>query len=123
MASGEFATTLRVFGFAMSPHVTRIEYEAPLDDSGQEWLRVRIWTTGGQVTRFVAQYETMLDGKPAPVARYDTAHGFAHFDLLDREGTSRAPKLPLDRQLSLDDALQLAVQDLRRHWRFYRRDF
>jgi hypothetical protein len=108
---------------AMSPHVTRIEYEAQLDDSGQEWLRIRITTTDGRVTRFVAQYETMLDSKPAPVARYDTAHGYVHRDLLNREGKPRVPKLPLDPQLSLDDALQLAVQDLRQHWRYYRRDF
>lgn len=107
----------------MPPHVSRIEFEAPLDDSGQEWVRTRIWTAGGRVTRFMVQYETMLDGKPAPVARFDTAHGYVHRDLLDREGNPRAPKLPLDPDLSLDDALQFAVQDLRQHWRDYRQDF
>jgi len=67
---------------------------------------------GGEVAmaNFVVQHETMLDGKPAPVARFDTAQGYMHRDLLNREGKPRSPKLPLGQHLSLDDALQLAVQ-------------
>ena len=32
------------------------------------------------------QYETRLEGKWFPVVRYDTEHGFAHRDLLDKKG-------------------------------------
>ncbi len=38
------------------------------------------------VLGFVVQYETKLEGKWLPVVRYDTQHGFAHRDLLDRRG-------------------------------------
>jgi hypothetical protein len=107
----------------MSPHFSSTEYEDQLDRTGQEWLRVRIWTIDGRVSRFMVQYETMINGTSFPVARYDTAHGYAHRDLLDRNGELRAPKVPIDYQYSLDDALQFAVQDLRQHWRDYRRDF
>jgi hypothetical protein len=107
----------------MSPHFASTEYEDQLDRTDLEWLRVRIWTVDGRVIRFMVQYETMINEHSFPVARYDTAHGYAHRDLLDRNGEPRAPKEPIDNEFTLDDALQLAVQDLRRHWREYRRDF
>lgn len=43
----------------------------------------------GDVLRFVIQYETRLEGKWLPVVRYDTEHGFAHRDLLDKKGKNR----------------------------------
>ena len=62
------------------------EYEFPLDEEAQEWLRIRLTRTGGEVDAFTVQYETTIHGKRLPVARYDGAHGRAHRDLLDRMG-------------------------------------
>jgi hypothetical protein len=99
-----------------------VEYEDALDDAAQEWRRMRIWLAGGQVVRFTVQYETTIAGARVPVVRYDTAHGFAHRDRLDRRGRTIA-KDELGRGLALADALTLADRDLRQNWRRYRRDF
>jgi hypothetical protein len=104
------------------PHVTEITYDDPLDDAAQEWRRVRIWLEDGRVVRFAIQYETTLAGERVPVVRYDTAHGYAHRDRLDRQGRVIA-KDELGRGLSLGDALVRAEQDLRQNWRRYRRNF
>jgi hypothetical protein len=106
----------------MPPHLTEIEYDDALDDAAQEWRRVRIWLEDGRVTRFTIQYETTLAGERAAVVRYDTAHGYAHRDRLDRQGRVIA-KDELGRGLSLSDALALAERDVRQNWRRYRRNF
>lgn len=96
----------------MSPHVSETTYDFPIPGTNQQdWFRVRIVTVDGRVTDFTVQYETLINGKFLPVARYDCAHGYPHRDLLNREGKPRVPKLPFAQQLSLDDALQIAVQD------------
>jgi hypothetical protein len=97
-------------------------WELQLDDSGQEWVRVHLWISGGQVTDFMVQYETTLAGKLAPVVRYDTAHGYAHRDVLDRQGRTIS-KTPLGQHTSLNDAFQDAMQDVRRHWRYYQQHY
>lgn len=108
----------------MSPHVSETTYDYPIPGTNQQdWFRFRIVTVDGRVTDFTVQYETLIDGKFLPVARYDCAHGIPHRDLLNRDGKPRVPKLPFARHLSRDDALQLAVQDLHQHWQYYRRDF
>jgi len=48
-----------------------------------------------------------------PVVRYDTAHGFAHRDLLDIKG--RVKKTPLFNQ-DYNDALSFAESDLKANW-------
>jgi hypothetical protein len=98
-----------------------VDFEDALDDAAQEWLRVRIWIEFGRVQRFVVQYETMIDERRVPVVRYDTAHGYAHRDQMFRE---REPvKTRLGDYFSLDETLQTAENDVRRHWRTYRREF
>jgi hypothetical protein len=72
--------------------------------------------------RFAIQYETTIGGERFPVVRYDTAHGFAHRDRLDRRGRVIA-KDALGAGLSLTDALLLAERDVRQNWQRYRRDF
>jgi hypothetical protein len=53
---------------------------------------------------------------------YDGSHGQAHRDLLDEAGrTVRKTWLP--DHLTLNDALQLALDDIRENWRRYRDDF
>lgn len=98
-----------------------VEFEDALDDAAQEWLRVRIWTGFGRVQRFVVQYETMIDERRVPVVRFDTAHGYAHRDEMFRD--RELIKTRLNDQLSLDEALQIAEDDVRRNWGAYLRQF
>ena len=82
---------------------------------------MRIWLEGGRVRRFVVQYETTSDEQRVPVVRFDTAHGLAHRDQMFRD---REPiKTPLGDHLSLDEALQIADDEVQRHWRTYRSKF
>jgi hypothetical protein len=93
------------------------DFPIPLDDEGLNSLRVYIETDGGQVTRFTVQYETLLDGRITPVMRCDTAHGFAHCDILGRDGaTLRKRDIKAN---SFNEALQLGMRDLRDNWRMY----
>ena len=93
-----------------------VEYEA-----AQGWWRVRIWIETGRVRRFVVQNETTIDERRVPVVRFDTAHGHAHRDQMFR---NREPiKTHLGDYPSLDEALQIADDDVQRHWQTYRRQF
>lgn len=51
-----------------------------------DYVRVRIGVEHGIVVRFTVQYETVVDEQVFPVVRYDSAHGVAHRDRLDRRG-------------------------------------
>lgn len=93
-----------------------------LDHTDLEWLRVQFTTERGRVTAFTVQYETMIDDQAIAVARYDTAHGFPHLDMLDRRGRVVA-KTRLADQPSLGAALTYAEQDMRNSWRQYREAF
>ncbi|MGH8010682.1 MAG: DUF7718 family protein [Candidatus Binatia bacterium] len=98
------------------------EYRRRLDDTGLEWIRVRFATEGGQVTAFTVQYETIIDDKPVPVVRFDTAHGFPHLDVLDRRGRvvekTRLVHLP-----TLGHALTFAQEQIQDFWPRYREAF
>jgi hypothetical protein len=72
------------------------------------------------VVSFSIQYETKLSGRWLPVVRYDTQHGFAHRDLLDRRG--RARKTPLFTQ-DYNEALTFAEHDIKSNWKGYKRQF
>jgi len=74
----------------------------------------------GKIVFFRVQYEVKISGVWYPVARYDTAHGFAHRDLLARNGTVR--KTPLFNQ-DYNDALTFAENDLKSNWRYYKKRF
>lgn len=63
----------------------------------------------GIVTGFVVQYEALIENKWRPVVRYDTAHGFAHRDLLHPGGDTEKQPLYLP---SLNLAPTFAIQDL-----------
>ncbi len=73
-----------------------------------------------RIVFFRVQLETRVGGVWLPVVRYDTAHGFAHRDLLDQKG--RAEKTPLFNQ-DLNDALTFAEKDLKTNWRYYKQRF
>lgn len=88
--------------------------------TGDVQLRHRHAREHGRVTSFTVQLELSWRGAWQPIVRYDTAHGFAHRDLLQPDGS--AVKTPL----GLGDwnvALTVAVDDLKANWRWYREQF
>lgn len=99
-----------------------IEYEVPLDDEAREWFRFRAVTGRGQVLGFVAQYETTIEGERIAVIRYDTAHGRAHRDQLDRRGRE-IDKIWLPADVGYKGALEIARRDLGDNWPAYKRAF
>lgn len=76
--------------------------------------------SGKWVTQFSVQIELWIHAHWQAVVRYDTAHGFAHRDLIHADG--RIDKTPLHVG-SLNEALTVAENDLRANWASYRRGF
>ena len=70
--------------------------------------------------QFVVQYEAQIHGQWQPVVRYDTAHGFAHRDLLHPDGRADKQWLPW---MAFSVAMTYATQELKTEWRRYRRAF
>jgi hypothetical protein len=102
--------------------MTTRERRQRLDDRAVDWLRMRFTTARGQVASFTAQYETVLDDTVLPVVRYDTAHGFAHRDRLNRRG-ELVENRALPSSMSYAEALNFAERDIRLNWRRYKREF
>jgi hypothetical protein len=74
----------------------------------------------GEILSFVIQYETKLEGKWLPVVRYDTEHGFAHRDIVDREGNKhKTPMFTKD----YSEALTFAEYDIKSNWKVYKKAF
>ncbi len=59
-----------------------VEFRRLLDDANA--LRVKFEVERGQIVRFVVQLECQIEeeGEWIPIVRYDTAHGYAHRDIL-----------------------------------------
>lgn len=74
----------------------------------------------GKIVFFRVQYETRINDIWYPVVRYDTAHGFAHRDLLNIKGDME--KTPLFNQ-DYNDALTFAESDLKTNWEYYKKRF
>ena len=97
--------------------MNEIEFIYQLSPDLQDRLRVRALKSRGGIVSFVVQYEAFIRGKWRAVVRYDTAHRFAHRDVLHPDGS--VAKQPLNFQ-SLNLAFTFAVQDLKSLWRWYR---
>ena len=74
----------------------------------------------GKVVYFRIQYETMVEDEWYPVVRYDTGHGFAHRDLINRRGRVRKTPLFIS---DYNDALTFAESDLKANWEIYKERF
>ena len=61
-----------------------------------------------------------LEEKWLPVVRYDTRHGFAHRDLLDKNGKKQ--KTPMFTE-DYSEALTFAEYDIQSNWRIYKERF
>jgi len=97
--------------------VDEIDFVYPLSSELQDRLRVKATKIKGKIVSFVVQYEALIQGQWRAVVRYDTAHRFAHKDILHPDGS--VDKQPLDFP-SLNLAFTFAIQDLKSLWRWYR---
>ncbi|NHZ71998.1 MAG: hypothetical protein GWP17_02805 [Aquificales bacterium] len=79
-------------------------------------LRVRFATTRGKIDGFVVQLESFINDKWHPIVRYDTAHGFAHQDVLHPFDDVKKSGLVSQ---NYNEALTYAIQDLSENWDFY----
>ncbi len=80
-------------------------------------------TDKGKVAAFSVQYEVLYENDWKPVVRYDTAHGYAHKDLLWPDGTQEKIFMGI---ADFNEALTLADKDIDENWvrykeRFFRR--
>jgi hypothetical protein len=56
------------------------------------------------------------------ICRYDTAHGFAHLDILD-ENRKVINKIPMSGSLSYKEAVTYAIDDLKENFQKYWKDY
>ena len=75
----------------------------------------------GKIVYFSVQLETWIEEKWYAIVRYDTSHGFAHRDLLNKKGET-VTKTPIFVH-DYDDALTFAESDLRANWIIYKERF
>ncbi len=95
-----------------------VEYQKRFDDGNRS--RVEFTTERGKILKFAVQLECYFAGRWHPVLRYDTAHGFAHRDILRPKKDAIKEKLDLP---GYDEALTFAIDDLNRNWLQYRRRY
>ena len=95
-------------------------YRVRLRDE-QDFLRVLIQVERGVVLRFVVQYEAVLDGATYPVVRYDSAHGAAHRDILDRTGRVIDKHWIFNKTYA--EVATDAIADIKANWPTYREAF
>jgi hypothetical protein len=76
-------------------------------------------TLRGRVTNFVVQLEVEAEGQWKPVIRYDCSHAFVHRDCYNLRGKQRKEEL----NLSYEEALTFADEDIDDHWDLYRLNF
>jgi len=96
------------------------EYLYDLSPEQRDRLRVGFEREKKTIVRFVVQYEAEIAGQWRPIVRYDSAHGFAHRDLIHPDRTVEKQPLPW---MSFAVALTYATQELKTHWRRYRQAF
>jgi len=97
-----------------------IEYLIYLTAESTDRLRVYAQKESGEILEFVVQYETLISEKWQPIIRYDTAHGFAHKDIIRPDG--KTIKQPLFFE-TFNLAFTYATIDLKANWKKYRETF
>lgn len=95
-----------------------VEFRRLFDD--QNAARVSFETERNRVLGFMVQLECLFGDDWHPVVRYDTAHGFAHRDLLHPSGETEKKITPVR---DFNEALTFAIQDLTKNWETYRRRY
>jgi len=85
--------------------------------SGEDRKRHEHTIDKGKVIGFVVQYEVLIMEEWKPIVRYDTAHGFAHKDLINPDGSKEKIFLGT---ADLDEVLSLADKDVNENWERYK---
>ncbi len=93
------------------------EYVIPLGENARK--RHYHETDKGKVTGFSVQLEVFVNTMWRVVIRYDSAHGFAHIDQYYLDGK----KIKKELHLKLNEALNLADEDIKENWKVYQRAF
>ncbi len=97
-----------------------IEYLIYLTSESKDRLRVSAQKEKGEILEFVVQFESMISGQWHPIVRYDTAHGFAHKDVIKPDG--EVVKQPLFFE-TFNLAFTFATLDLKANWKHYKDDY
>ena len=85
------------------------------------WIEIERTTVAGRITSFRVVMIMEIHGKKYCIARYDTAHGYAHRDVLGRIEGLRG-KLPAP-MLNYNQAFRYAVRDIQHNADNYLADF
>jgi hypothetical protein len=93
------------------------EYVIPLGENARK--RHYHETDKGKVTGFSVQLEVFVNNLWQVLIRYDSAHGFAHIDQYYLDGE----KIKKELHLKLNEALNLADEDIKENWKVYQRAF
>ncbi|OIO72863.1 MAG: hypothetical protein AUJ85_09155 [Elusimicrobia bacterium CG1_02_37_114] len=73
-----------------------------------------------RIVDFKVQLEVFLKNRWYPIVRYDTAHGFAHRDIIHFDG--RIEKIPLFLN-NYNETLNFADTDIKMNWQLYLKRF
>jgi hypothetical protein len=87
----------------------------------KSYLVVEFRTVDGRVVSFVVRLMLISDDVEKCVARYDTAHGCPHLDVVDQQGHLLEKKWLLG--MSLAEALRFAINDFRLNYASYIKNF
>ena len=94
------------------------EYFRLLDDENR--IRVKFYTERGRVDKFSVQYESHIEGSWEAIVRYDTAHGFAHKDVMMPNGSQKKESVDVG---DFGSAMTYAQEDLLQKLEQYRDDY
>jgi len=94
-------------------------YSFWLDESA--YVVVEFATVDGRVVSFVVRLMLVRGNSEKCVARYDTAHGCPHLDLVDTRGRLLEKEWLLG--MSLAEALRFAVNDFKLNYARYIKNF
>lgn len=97
-----------------------IEYLIYLTAESTDRLRVSAQKDKGILLEFIVQYEALISDEWQPIVRYDTAHGFAHKDIMKANG--EIIKQPLFFE-TYNLAFTFATIDLKANWNKYKDNF
>lgn len=85
------------------------------------FINVHFETFNGRVVMFVVRLSLADGQKVRSIARYDTAHGCPHLDMVDGKGRLLEKRWLLG--MSLEEALQSAITDFRNNYENYIEEF
>ncbi|MBM3129918.1 MAG: hypothetical protein FJ009_15015 [Chloroflexi bacterium] len=97
--------------------MTETTYIIDLTPDGKNRYRHRHVVSRRRIVEFSLQYEAFLENKWHAIVRYDTAHGFAHRDVIHPDGTEGKTSF---QHWSYEQVLTFGERDLKQNWLAYR---